>query len=105
MLLAVGAVHQHLLRKGRRTRVSLIAEAGDAWDVHHFAALIGYGAEAVHPWLALESVQAHVAEEDARGRFRAAAEAGLLQILSKMGVSTPLFDFGGQIFDAVGASA
>src|SRR5438093_3837462 len=52
MLLAVGAVHQHLLEHGSRTRLGLIAEAGDAWDVHHFAALIGYGAEAVHPWLA-----------------------------------------------------
>src|SRR5438876_1171447 len=58
MALAVGAVHQHLLRKGLRTRVGLVAAAGDAWDVHHFAALIGYGAEAVHPWLALVSVQA-----------------------------------------------
>src|SRR5438128_8592729 len=86
MLLAVGAVHQHLLENGLRTRLGLIAEAGDAWDVHHFAALIGYGAEAVHPWLALESVQAHVAEDDARVRFRAAAEAGLLKILSKMGI-------------------
>src|SRR6266566_4956363 len=87
MLLAVGAVHQHLLEHGLRTRLGLIAEAGDAWDVHHFAALIGYGAEAVHPWLALESVQVQVAEDDASLRFRAAAEAGLLKILSKMGIS------------------
>src|SRR5207247_1671907 len=75
MLLAVGAVHQHLLEHGLRTRLGLIAEAGDAWDVHHFAALIGYGAEAVHPWLALESVPVQVAEDDASLRFRAAAEA------------------------------
>ncbi|HEX4574576.1 MAG TPA: glutamate synthase central domain-containing protein, partial [Gemmatimonadales bacterium] len=83
MLLAVGAVHQHLLDNGLRTRLGLVAEAGDAWDVHHVAALIGYGAEAVHPWLALESVRAHVAAEDARLKFRAAAEQGLLKILSK----------------------
>src|SRR3989441_596786 len=105
MLLAVGAVHQHLLEHGLRTRVGLIAEAGDAWDVHHFAALIGYGAEAVHPWLALESVQAHVADEDACARFRAAAEAGLLKILSKMGISTLSSYCGGQIFEALGLGA
>src|SRR6266700_2313756 len=105
MPLAVGAVHQHLLEHGLRTRLGLVAEAGDAWDVHHFAALIGYGAEAVHPWLALESVQAHVAEEDARARFRAAAEAGLLQILSKMGISTLSSYCGAQIFEALGLGA
>src|SRR6059036_3519053 len=102
MLLAVGAVHQHLLRKGLRTRVGLVAEAGDAWDVHHFAALIGYGAEAVHPWLALESVQEQVAEDDARVRFRSAAEAGLRKILSKMGISTLSSYCGAQIFEALG---
>jgi len=105
MVLAVGAVHQHLLEHGLRTRLGLIAEAGDAWDVHHFAALIGYGAEAVHPWLALESVQAHVAEDDARVRFRAAAEAGLLKILSKMGISTLSSYCGAQIFEALGLGA
>src|SRR5881628_1133305 len=105
MLLAVGAVHQHLLENGLRTRLGLIAEAGDAWDVHHFAALIGYGAEGVHPWLALESVQAHVAEDDARVRFRAAAEAGLLKILSKMGISTLSSYCGAQIFEALGLGA
>src|SRR6266700_1110323 len=105
MLLAVGAVHQHLLEHGLRTRLGLIAEAGDAWDVHHFAALIGYGAEAVHPWLALESVQVQVAEDDARVRFRAAAEAGLLKILSKMGISTLSSYCGAQIFEALGLGA
>src|SRR5437667_3202698 len=105
MLLAVGAVHQHLLEHGLRTRLGLIAEAGDAWDVQHFAALIGYGAEAVHPWLALESVQAHVTEDDARVRFRAAAEAGLLKILSKMGISTLSSYCGAQIFEALGLGA
>src|SRR5712692_5288977 len=105
MVLAVGAVHQHLLEHGLRTRLGLIAEAGDAWDVHHFAALIGYGAEAVHPWLALESVQAQVAEDDARARFRTAAEAGLLKILSKMGISTLSSYCGAQIFEALGLGA
>src|SRR5207245_5729098 len=86
MLLAVGAVHQHLLRKGLRTRVGLVAEAGDAWDVHHFAAFIAYGAGAVHPWLAFASVQASFSEGEGQTRFRAAAEKGLLKVLSKMGI-------------------
>src|SRR5436309_2222821 len=105
MLLAVGAVHQHLLEHGLRTRLGLIAEAGDAWDVHHFAALIGYGAEAVHPWLALEAVQVQVAEDDASLRFRAAAEQGLLKVLSKMGISTLSSYCGAQIFEALGLGA
>src|SRR5690349_1819975 len=104
-LLAVGAVHQYLLQAGVRTRVGLVVETGDAWDVHHFAALIGYGAEGVHPWLAFESVKAHVAEEDARSRFRAAAEAGLRKILSKMGISTLSSYCGAQIFEALGLGA
>jgi glutamate synthase (NADPH/NADH) large chain/glutamate synthase (ferredoxin) len=105
MLLAVGAVHQHLLRKGLRTRVGLVAEAGDAWDVHHFAALIGYGAEAVHPWLALASVGALFADGDGRIKFRAAAEKGLLKVLSKMGISTLSSYCGAQIFEVLGLGA
>jgi glutamate synthase (ferredoxin) len=105
LLLAIGAVHQHLLHKGLRTRLGLVAEAGDAWDVHHFAALIGYGAEAVHPWLALESVRAAVADGAARRRFRSAAEAGLRKILSKMGISTLASYCGAQIFEALGLGA
>src|SRR6266566_664698 len=104
MLLAIGAVHQHLLRQGLRTRLGLAAEAGDAWDVHHFAALIGYGAEAVHPWLALASVRARLTPQ-ARTGFRAAAEKGLLKILSKMGISTLSSYRGAQIFEALGLGA
>src|SRR5437773_10617170 len=99
MLLAVGAVHHHLLANGLRTQLGLVAEAGDAWDVHHVAALIGYGAEAVHPWLALEAVRAQAPEEDARFRFRTAAEKGLLKIISKMGISTLSSYCGAQIFE------
>src|SRR6058998_1092728 len=105
MLLAVGAVHRHLVQNGLRTRLGLVAEAGDAWDVHHFAALIGYGAEAVHPWLALEAVRAQAPEEDARFRFRTAAEKGLLKIISKMGISTLSSYCGAQIFEALGLGA
>src|SRR5205823_10410137 len=67
MLLAVSAVHQHLLCAGKRWQASLVAEAGDARDVHHFACLIGYGASAIHPWLALASVRALVESGSLRG--------------------------------------
>ena len=108
MLLAIGAVHQRLLVTGLRTRVGLVAEAGDAWDVHHVAALFGYGAEAVHPWLALESVDALEASGESvptRRAFRSAAEKGLLKILSKMGISTLQSYAGAQIFEALGVGA
>src|SRR6267378_5359813 len=116
MLLAVGAVHRHLMQNGLRTQTGLVAQAGDAWDIHHFAALIGYGAEAVHPWLALQTVHALFAHEKARGsaaaprptpggarlKFCAAAEQGLLKVLSKMGISTLSSYCGAQIFEALG---
>ncbi len=108
MLLAIGAVHQRLLHAGLRTRVGLVAEAGDAWDVHHFAALFGYGAEAVCPWLALQSVRVLEAEPELQAscdKFRAAAEKGLLKILSKMGISTLQSYSGAQIFEALGLGA
>ena len=121
MLLAVGAVRQHLVRKGLRARVGLVAECGDAFDIHHFATLVGYGAEAVHPWLAIASV-ARIFEEEPHGReakesaprptpaeavqrFRGAAEKGLLKILSKMGISTLSSYCGAQIFESLGLGA
>src|SRR6476661_3705742 len=73
MLLAVGAVRQHLVERGLRARVGLVAEAGDAFDIHHFAALIGYGAEAVHPWLAVASIDA-LFTADAQEHRREAAD-------------------------------
>jgi glutamate synthase (NADPH/NADH) large chain/glutamate synthase (ferredoxin) len=116
MLLAVGAVRQHLVHTGLRARVGLVAEAGDAFDIHHFATLIGYGAEAVHPWLALATVEEIFGAEArrdkdpeprptpaaARDRYRAAAEKGLLKILSKMGISTLSSYCGAQIFESLG---
>src|SRR3989475_4095774 len=80
MLLAIGAVHQRLVQAGQRIRVGLVAEAGDAWDVHHFAALFGYGAEGVHPWLAPQCPPD--APASAR-QYPRAAEKGLPQILSQ----------------------
>jgi glutamate synthase (NADPH/NADH) large chain/glutamate synthase (ferredoxin) len=105
MLLAVGAVHQRLLEAGLRTRVALVAEAGDAWDIHHFAALFGYGAEAVHPWLALQSARSAASGQDVEIMFRAAAEKGLLKILSKMGICTLRSYAGAQLFEALGLGA
>jgi glutamate synthase domain-containing protein 2/glutamate synthase domain-containing protein 3 len=117
MLLAMGAVRQHLVHTGLRARVGLVAEVGDAFDIHHFATLIGYGAEAVHPWLALAGVEEifatgprrerddaepRPAPEEARRRFRSAAEKGLLKILSKMGISTLSSYCGAQIFEVLG---
>jgi glutamate synthase (ferredoxin) len=126
MLLAVGAVRQHLVHTGLRARVGLVAESGDAFDIHHFACLFGYGAEAVHPWLALESVDGLFSGEaarrgsgetgkrqgpveadraspaKAREQYRSATEKGLLKILSKMGISTLSSYCGAQTFDALG---
>jgi glutamate synthase (NADPH/NADH) large chain/glutamate synthase (ferredoxin) len=119
MLLAIGAIRQELVRTGLRARTGLVAEVGDAWDIHHFATLIGYGAEAVHPWLALASVESIFSEAapprrekenaeprpapaEAVERYRASAEKGLLKILSKMGISTLSSYCGAQIFEALG---
>jgi glutamate synthase (ferredoxin) len=110
MLLAVGAVHHHLIREGKRMRADIIAETGETWDIHHFAVLIGYGASAVHPYVALATVAALPAErgleeltvEEALLKYRSAVEAGLLKICSKMGISTLSSYRGAQIFEVVG---
>ena len=118
-LLALGAVRQHLVRTGLRARVGLVVETGDAIEQHHLAALFGYGAEAVHPWLALESVATLFAEAHGRAdadterpgpalaqsRYRTAVEKGLLKVLAKMGISTLSSYCGAQTFDAIGLGA
>ena len=114
MLLALGAVHQRLLSSGLRTRVDLVVEAGDAWDVHHLAALVGFGAGAVCPWLALRSARA-LGDDDPRKEYPDAESAehnylkatakGLLKIMSKMGISTVSSYRGGQIFECLGLDA
>jgi glutamate synthase (NADPH) large chain len=108
-LLATSAIHQHLVGKGLRTSAGLVVETGSAREVHHFALLAGYGAEAVHPYLALESV---AAMSDAPGAEVAGAKAvknyvkaigkGLMKVMSKMGISTYMSYTGAQIFEAVG---
>ena len=110
MLLAVSTVHHHLIRSGKRMRASLIAESGDARDVHHFAALIGFGASAVNPYLAFETlrdlVQRGEFDEMSSGQvlrnYEQSVEAGILKIMSKMGISAVSSYHGAQIFEALG---
>ena len=110
MLLAVSTVHHHLIRAGKRMRASLVAEAADVRDVHHFACLIGFGASAVNPYLAIESLRAlHDDDEfeetpidDVLWRYRVAVESGILKIMSKRGIASVASYHGGQIFDALG---
>ena len=109
-LLLTGAVHHHLIRQKTRTKVGLIVEAGDARECHHVALLIGYGASAVAPYLAVETVRdmarrgvlEGVAEDKAAASLIKAFGKGVLKIMSKMGVSTVASYTGAQIFEAVG---
>jgi glutamate synthase (NADPH/NADH) large chain/glutamate synthase (ferredoxin) len=113
MLLAVGAVNQQLVRAGLRLRCDIVAETGEARDVHHVACLIGFGANAVNPWLALDTVadlaatgktSKPVTPAEARTHYRSAIDTGLLKIMAKMGISTLLSYRGAQIFEALGVS-
>ncbi len=107
-LLATAAVHQHLVRKGLRTSTGLVVETGSAREVHHFALLAGYGAEAIHPYLALETlaalpeVAAGASLRDAAHKYIKAISKGLYKVMSKMGISTYQSYCGAQIFEAVG---
>ncbi|PKB79597.1 MAG: glutamate synthase large subunit [SAR202 cluster bacterium Io17-Chloro-G9] len=109
-LLAISAVHHHLIREGTRTKVGLVVESGEPREVHHFSLLIGYGAGAINPYLALASVR-EMAEtgqfngtdpEYAQKNFIKASEKGVLKVMSKMGISTLQSYRGAQIFEAVG---
>jgi glutamate synthase (NADPH/NADH) large chain len=109
-LLLTAAVHEHLVREKSRTRVGLVVESGDAREVHHIALLIGYGASAVNPYLAFETIDdmiAHnmlekISPRQARSNYIKAACKGVIKIMSKMGVSTVASYTGAQIFEAVG---
>ena len=110
-LLATAAVHHHLIRKGLRTSVGLVVETGEAREVHHFACLAGYGAEAINPYLAFETLAAmakdlpeKVSAYEVVKRFIKSIDKGLLKVMSKMGISTYQSYCGAQIFDAVGLS-
>ncbi|MDD2659065.1 MAG: glutamate synthase large subunit [Methylococcales bacterium] len=107
-LLATSAVHQYLTREGLRTKVGLVVETGEAREVHHFALLAAYGAEAVNPYLAFDALSkfckdaADLAECEAHKRYVKAVSKGLLKVMSKMGISTYQSYCGAQIFNAVG---
>ena len=107
-LLATAAVHEHLVKKGMRTSTGLVVETGSAREVHHFALLAGYGAEAIHPYLALETLaELHKAipeidPAESQKRFVKAICKGLYKVMSKMGISTYQSYCGAQIFEAVG---
>ena len=107
-LLATAAVHQHLVRKGLRTSTGLVVETGSAREVHHFALLAGYGAEAIHPYLTLETLASFadvvpgVSPQEAAYRYIKAISKGLYKVMSKMGISTYQSYCGAQIFEAVG---
>jgi glutamate synthase (ferredoxin) len=101
MAMATGAVHHALVRAGMRTRAGLLVEAGDCRDLHHAAVLIGYGAGAVCPWLALETARQWNAENGEKQMLRA-FELGLAKVMSKMGISVLDSYRGAQLFDALG---
>ncbi|HKT15503.1 MAG TPA: glutamate synthase large subunit, partial [Allosphingosinicella sp.] len=111
-LLATGAVHHHLIRQGLRMQTGLVVETGEAREVHHFCVLAGYGAEAINPYLAFETIEHLRAEgeldidaDKARYNYIKAVNKGLLKVMSKMGISTYQSYCGAQIFDAVGLSS
>ncbi|QDL53535.1 glutamate synthase-related protein [Rhodoferax aquaticus] len=111
-LLALSAIHQHLVREGLRTTAGLVVETGTAREVHHFAVLAGYGAEAVHPYLAMETlVSIHkdlpgdLSADKAIYNYIKAVGKGLSKIMSKMGVSTYMSYCGAQLFEAIGLSS
>src|SRR5207245_330918 len=109
-LLAVAGVHHHLIREGTRTKVGLILESGEPREVHHFALLIGYGAGAVNPYVAFETLEDMVRQGQLNGmdhdqavkNYVKAINKGVMKVMSKMGISTAASYCGAQIFEAVG---
>ena len=108
-LLATSAIHQHLVGRGLRASTGLIVETGSARETHHFALLAGYGAEAVHPYLAMETLTelaqgmaGDMSDEKAVYNYTKAIGKGLMKVMSKMGISTYMSYCGAQIFEAVG---
>ena len=111
-LLALSAIHQHLVREGLRTSAGLVVETGTAREVHHFGVLAGYGAEAVHPYLAMETLAAiskdlpgDLSADKAIYNYVKAIGKGLSKIMSKMGVSTYMSYCGAQLFEAIGLNS
>src|SRR4029077_2691256 len=111
-LLATAAVHHHLIRRGLRTSTGLVVETGEAREVHHFCVLAGYGAEAINPYLAFETLEQirelngwKLKPYEVQKNYLKAVGKGVLKVMSKMGISTYQSYCGAQIFDAVGLSS
>lgn len=113
-LLATAAVHHHLIRKGMRGQVGIVVEAGDVWEVHHFACLLGFGATAINPYLALSSIrdmketgkiETSLSEDELKKNYVKAVNDGLLKVFSKMGISTLQSYQGAQIFEIIGINS
>ncbi len=111
-LLATAAVHHHLVRQGLRMQTGLVVETGEAREVHHFCALAGYGAEAINPYVAFETLEAirlrkalPLTYKDVKKNYIKAVGKGILKVMSKMGISTYQSYCGAQIFDAIGLSS
>src|SRR5258707_10940396 len=111
-LLATAAVHHHLIRQGLRMQTGLVVETGEAREVHHFCVLAGYGAEAINPYLAFETLEQLRLENrmaqkayEIQKNYIKAVDKGILKVMSKMGISTYQSYCGAQIFDAVGLSS
>ncbi len=112
-LLAAAGVHHHLIREGKRTRCGLIVETGEAREIHHFCCLLGFGAGAIVPYLAFETIEEMLVRGElenpdpatARSRYIRAAGKGILKVMAKMGISTLQSYRGAQIFECVGLSA
>ncbi|MDB5806128.1 MAG: glutamate synthase subunit alpha [Betaproteobacteria bacterium] len=111
-LLATSAVHQHLIARGMRSTTGLVAETGSARETHHFALLAGYGAEAIHPYLALQTLSemasglsGDLSADKAVYNYQKAVGKGLMKVFSKMGISTYMSYCGAQIFEAIGLNS
>src|SRR5688500_12005093 len=109
-LLAIGAVHHYLVEKRIRTLAGLLVEAGDVWEVHHFATIIGYGRSAINPYMAFETIHSlnqqgalgNITDEEAYKNYQKAIGNGLLKVMSKMGISTLQSYQSAQIFETLG---
>jgi len=110
-LLAMGGLHHHLVRTGTRTRVSIVLETGEAREVHHFAVLLGYGADAINPYMAFESLHEMIAKDmldmdfdEAVYNYLKGSIKGVVKTMAKMGISTVASYRGAQVFEAIGLS-
>ncbi len=110
MLLAVSALHHHLIRQGTRNHIGLVVESAEPREVHHFATLLGYGAVAINPYLAFDTIREMVEKgmikdltyREAAQNYRKAVVKGIVKVISKMGISTIQSYCGAQIYEAVG---